>query len=73
MTTEIVLEAPKATAQATAIMTEGSYCSANWASLFRATGGSGRRSIPGYLGFSSRQVLPGGLSPSDPLDDQSAR
>ena len=30
MTTEIVLAAPETTAEATAIMTEGSYCSAIW-------------------------------------------
>ncbi len=32
MTTEIVLTTPEPTAEATAIMTEGGYCSAIWAS-----------------------------------------
>ena len=32
MTTEIVLTTPETTAEATAIMTEGGYCSAIWAS-----------------------------------------
>ena len=32
MTTKLVPEAPKATAQVTAIVPEGSYCSAIWAS-----------------------------------------
>ncbi len=33
MTTEIVLAAPETTAEATAIMTEGRYCSAIWAAV----------------------------------------